>query len=890
MSNAFLVSGIVILVFSVSTLCDDEYTHVLDSDQISNFETCGTLLQEYMNETLQTLDSEEHAMFYDSYVLEAIEREDNRTLEAQKHIPTLDYDNINDTDEKSLFQTCGTLLQHYWENYSLRNLTSAEKDFYYDEEVVKEIKKEEEEVRQEEKDKDWLRKMEDRVINEEIDSIERSRTTDPHLEGWMTPEPRTTVLMMSPLDDLDLSQADNVSMTDISEETYNREMKYGDAPRWLADRFDVIHDAFIKRRDRNAIQEAYMQGMLPSTGRIVPVFTASTRKRRRLTHRYDRTEKLDHKLHKSNKTKERKHHYRKGTKSRLRRNIDIASETLQDRNEKNNNEPKSAEGMMTTKKLVRKRQKITNQDGVVILKKWADLVRRGELELEREEKKDKKMAEMLRVKIEKKKLKEEQKKLMTKLIRSTKFTRKTTTQATTIPVTIEDSWETTQKIITPTRRPMYYTWRHTLGIYGNYNPAKEVTEPNAEQTEINMNDLWEILSPSTQQYTRMSNATTPKRRIRQSTTPYVEHTMPNRYNRTVYYWLHEKRFALHSTPTPEIDSCGHVSLEHTEERPLEIQFMDYLFDTRRNKPTLRLNLTTVTISAKEYENFLGKHQIFRKVYEDHWRLATMSHWNIGDTRFQKNQVKSKWGADFFDRRPYSSTRRQDNMIYDNVDIIGENFTKPDFKNQKYTMADSYEYHDPFVKYIQDPGYVTANWTTVDYQNLEFPIPAHQRYPNGSLKSVDVLIKEDYEYRKNMLGASCDIYREEFAHPDELTRPSAEYIEHRLKQDRLFFPKVNLTIGPKHPHRSVYDVYEDSEYEDLYRKWRVDKQNDPLNNVSLMQETREETYVDPQVIIDIAYKHTTTYNPFKHETIKTEPGEVGFKCKYVVNKKALVVQP
>lgn len=890
MNNALLLSVSLVLVFSVLILCD-EYTLVQDTDEISNFETMGNLLTEYMNASIRTLNPEERNMFYDSYLLEEIEKADNRSLERRKHIPTLDYSNINDTDEKSLFQTCGTLLQHYWENYSLRNLTSSERNFYYDDDLEKEIEKENEEYRQELKDKEWYRKMEDRVVNEEIDSMERQRTTHwEDLEGWMTPVPKTTVMMMSPLDNLDLSEADNVSMTDISEQTYMRGMKYGDAPRWLADRFDQIQDAFIKRRDKNAIYQAYMIGMLSSTGRIVTISTASTRKRRRLTHKYDRTVRFEHQVYKGNKTKEQTRHYKKGTKSRLKRNVDTVMETSLEKNEISNHELKQCAEDLTTKKTVRKRQKITNQDGVVILKEWADMVRRGELELKKEDKKEKKMAEKLKLKLEKKKIKEEQKKLITKLIRSTKFTRKSKTPTTTIPVTFEDSWETTHTTETPTRRPMKYTWRHTLGLYGHYNPAKEITEPNAEQTEVNINELWEILSPSTQMYTRMLNATTPQRKIRKSTTPYVEHTMPNRYNRTVYYWLHERRFALHSTPPPENDSCGHGSFEHTEERPLEIQFMDYLFDTRRNKPTLRLNLTTVTISNREYESFLGRHQVLRKVYENHWRLVTMSHWNIGDTRFQRNPIKSKWGVDFYDRRPYSSTRRQDNPIYDDVDIIGENFTKPDFKNKKYTMADSDDYHDPFVKFLEDPGYVTANWTTVDFQNMDIEIPAHQRYPNGTLKSVEVLIKEDYEFRKNMLGESCEIYREEFAHPDELTRPSAEYIEHRAKQDKYFYPKVNLTIGPKHAQRSVYDVYEDSEYEDLYRKWKVFKKNEPLNNVSLMQDTREETYVDPQVIVDIAYKHTTTYNPFKHETIRTEPDEIGFKFKLVVNKEALNLQP
>ncbi|KAL1463231.1 hypothetical protein WDU94_015004 [Cyamophila willieti] len=356
--------------------------------------------------------------------------------------------------------------------------------------------------------------------------------------------------------------------------------------------------------------------------------------------------------------------------------------------------------------------------------------------------------------------------------------------------------------------------------------------------------------------------------------------------------MYERKFALHKFPPPQNDSVPLISMEHTEEKPMEVEWMDYLFNTRRIKPTPVLRLTTVTISSKEYENFLAKHQIYRNIYEQHWRLATMSHWNHGDTRFMKSDIKMKnLGADFYDRRPYSSTKRQDNMNYDDWSFIG-NFTQPDFKRNKYTFADTYEnYHDPWKKYWEDPGYVTANWTTVDFNDMRVPIPPHQIFPNGTLKSAEQLIKEDYEFRKDMLGESCHIYSEEFAHPNELTQCSEEYLDHVRKQDRYFFPNVSLTIGPKHDKKSVYDIYEESSYEDSYRKWKEHrKQNDPLQNVSLQEETRETDYVDPQEIIDIAYKYTTEYNPYKREYLPTEEGEHAIELKFKIKSGADLVMP
>lgn len=869
MNNAASVS--IILCF-VSVLCDDEYADVKDTYEMPIFDTCGTLLHEYINSSLRTLTSAERNMFYDSYVIDRIKRQDNLTLERLKGEPTLDYDAINDTHEQTLFQTCGTLLQHYWENYSLRNLTSSERNFYYDEDNMKVIKKEEEQMIQERKDQEWLKKMENRVINDHLDSLERRKTTDIVYHDWVSPVPKTTGMLISPIDDLYISQASNVSDTDISLSTYNREMKYGDAPKWLTDRFDKIQDEYIRMKDKKAIEDAVLRGLLPSTGKIEVQPLTITGKRRLLTHRYDRTMKRIHRKTISKSRCKFTDHFLLG---KVKRSADAG--------EKN-----------TTERQIRKRNKITNEDGVWILKQWADKVRQGELELEREEKKTKKEAEALKIKIEKNKIKQEKKlkRLLSSSIRSTKFTRKRTTNTHRTSPKTEDSWETTVTEIIPTRRQLYVTLVHSLGTYGYFNPAKEVTEPNAEQTEVNFDEFFNYLAPSTQATRKWANTTTPRKRLRQTTTPYVEHTMPNRFNRTVYYWLYERLYAKHSTPTPQIDSCGLISMEHSKERPLELKFMDYLFDTRRKKPTLKLNLTTVTISAKEYENFLAKHQIYRKVYEDHWRLATMNHWNlIGDSRFQKGNIKSKFGVDFYDRRPYSSTRRQDNLNYmDMMDFLGNNHTQPNFKNQKYTFADSYDYQDVWEKYLLDPGHVTANWTTVDFQNVQFPIGNHQRYPNGSLKSAEVLIKEDYEFRKNVFGKSCEIYNEEFANPEDLTKPSEEYIEHRRQQDRFFYPNVSLTIGPKHAQKSVYDMYDEPEYEDWYRKWRDQRKHDPMNNISLERETREDTYVDPQVIIDQAYKYTTTYNPFKHETIPTEKGEVGIKLKLIVNPKADLVLP
>lgn len=897
MNHAFLLSANIILVCFVSVFGVDDFTNyadVQDSYEMPIHDTCGTLLQDYIDATLRTLRPDERHWFYDSYVCEKIQREDNRTLEKLKGKVTLDYDNINDTYEQPLFKTCGTLLQDYWENYSLRNLTSSERAFYYDEDTMKQIQEEEAKMAQEGKDREWLRKMEKKVLNEGIDSYERQRTTDIVYDDFHSPVPKTTNMKISPIDDLYISQASNVSDTDISESTYKREMKYGDIPRWLADRYDKIHDEFIKKKDKQAIEYAVLKGFFPSTGRIVQP-TITTRKRRMLTHRYDTTthkirQKTRH-LHRSN---EKTHQTPKETiKPRLKRNIkaDVPRHTVISLLKNMNGKVKrSIEKNKTTKRMYRK---ITNEDGMIILKRWADQVAQGERELEREERKEKKEAEKLKQKMENRRLKEEKSKLLTKIIRSTRFTRKkkTTPTTTEVTVTTEDSWETTIKIVEPTRRPLYFTWSKTLGTYGHFNLAKEDTQPNAEQTEVEVNEAFqEFLSPSTQTK-RLPNATTPRKRVRQSTTPYFEHTLPNRFNRTVYYWMYERRYAQHSTPTPVMDSCGHISLERSEERPLELQFMDYLFDTRRRKPTLKLNLTTVTISAREYESFLARHQIYRNVYEQHWGLATMSHWNVGDTRFQKVDVKHKLGADFYDRRPYSSTRRCDNMNYQDLNVMGlGNFTLPDFKNKKYTMADSYEYHDPFVKYLEDPGHVTANWTTIDFNNVEIPVGPHQRYPNGTLKTAEVLVKEDYELRKNLFGKSCEIYDEEFAFADELTKPSAEYINHREEQDKFFYKNVSRTIGPKHAQKSVYDVYEESDYEDSFRKWKEFKKNEALNNVSLMEETREKNYVDPQVIIDQAYKYTTVYNIFKRETVPTVSGEIPFKFQLKVNPGALKVVP
>uniref|UniRef100_A0A8D9B2H4 Uncharacterized protein n=1 Tax=Cacopsylla melanoneura TaxID=428564 RepID=A0A8D9B2H4_9HEMI len=278
-------------------LCDYDYDNVKDSYEVPIFETCGTLLQDYWNASkLRTLNPEEREMFYDSYVLNKIEREDNRTLDLMKDEPTLDYSAINDTHEQTLFKTCGTLLQHYWENYDLRNLTSSERNFYYDESMMRKIEKEEKEVLQEHKDQEWLKKMEEKILNERIDSEERRRTTDKEYDDWVSPVPKTTVLRMSPMDNLFISQASNVSDTDISDSTFNREMKYGDAPKWLTDRFDQLQEEAIRKRDKKAIHDAVMYGFLPSTGFIVQS-TATTRKRRMLTHRYERTEKTSNKVH-----------------------------------------------------------------------------------------------------------------------------------------------------------------------------------------------------------------------------------------------------------------------------------------------------------------------------------------------------------------------------------------------------------------------------------------------------------------------------------------------------------------------------------------------------------------------------------------------------------------